>query len=124
MSQPLVSVICLCYNQARWVEDSIKSVLNQTYNNIQLIVVDDKSTDNSATVIRNLLADKPQIKFISNSKNLGNCKAFNRALKEAKGQYIIDLAADDVLLPNRITEGVNTFQKKDTIKDLVYLATI
>lgn len=106
MSLPRVTVICLCYNQERFVKESIRSVLNQTYPDIQLIVVDDASTDNSVEVIKESIAEHPQIQFLTLPENSGNCKAFNKALSVAEGEYIIDLAADDVLLPDRVEKGV------------------
>ncbi|MEX2235516.1 MAG: glycosyltransferase family A protein, partial [Cyclobacteriaceae bacterium] len=106
MSLPRVTVICLCYNQERFVRDAIFSVLSQTYSEIQLLVVDDASTDNSASVIKECVASYPEINFISLSKNSGNCKAFNVALLEAEGEFVIDLAADDILLPDRVSRGV------------------
>jgi len=112
MEKPLVSVVCLCYNQAQFVEEAIQSVLNQTYPNIQLIVVDDASTDNSVNVIKAVLATHPDVQFIALSKNLGNCRAFNEGMALTKGSFIIDLAADDVLLPERIEKGVNVLIEK------------
>ena len=106
MATPLVSVICLCYNQAQFVEEAIASVMQQNYSNIQLIVVDDASTDNSVSVIEACRKKYPDITFFPLVKNVGNCKAFNEALSYAEGDYIIDLAADDVLLPDRVTKGV------------------
>jgi glycosyltransferase involved in cell wall biosynthesis len=106
---PLVTVICLCYNHKDYVVESLMSVLNQHYNTIELIIVDDCSTDNSKSVIEKWLLDYPQILFIANDTNLGNTKSFNNALKTAKGDYIIDLAADDVLLPNCLTDQINCF---------------
>lgn len=111
MTKPLVTVICLCYNHARFVAEAIYSVLQQRYDRVQLIVVDDASTDNSATVIHDLVSKNPQITFIAQPQNTGNCKAFNRALRHAQGEYIIDLAADDVLLPGRIARGVSFFEQ-------------
>lgn len=110
-TNPLVTVICLCYNQGRFVKEALDSVLNQTYNNIQLIVVDDASTDESKSVIREIVSLHPHINFVSLATNVGNCRAFNKALELAKGDFIIDLAADDVLLPNRIERGVETFYR-------------
>jgi glycosyltransferase involved in cell wall biosynthesis len=106
MHGPLVTVICLCYNQQRFVEEAIESVLAQTYQNIELIIVDDASSDNSAATIKNIISKKSEIQFLPLSKNLGNCKAFNCALAISRGEYIIDLAADDILLPDRISKGV------------------
>jgi glycosyltransferase involved in cell wall biosynthesis len=106
MSFPRVTVICLCYNQARFVNDAIRSVFTQTYENVELIIVDDASTDNSVKEITNTLKDHTEVKFIQLSANKGNCRAFNHALSFATGEYIIDLAADDILLKERITKGV------------------
>lgn len=106
---PLVTVICLCYNHTDFVLESLRSVLNQQYKNIELLIVDDCSTDNSKSVIEKWLLDYPQIPFIANETNLGNTKSFNNALKIAKGEYIIDLAADDVLLSNCILQQIHCF---------------
>jgi glycosyltransferase involved in cell wall biosynthesis len=106
ISNPLVSVICLCYNHERFVEDAVLSVLNQDYQNIELIIADDCSSDNSVSVIKKLLAQNPEIKFIPNEENIGNCRTFNNAFKISSGEFIIDLAADDVLEPTRVNVGV------------------
>lgn len=111
MKGPLVSVICICYNHERFVQEALLSVFNQTYPDVELIVVDDASADNSVSVIKEVLAPYPEVKTIFLSVNQGNCKAFNQALKICKGEYIIDLAADDVLLPNRIKAGINALEK-------------
>lgn len=109
-SLPLVTVICLCFNHQKYVLESMNSVLAQSYSEIELIVIDDASTDNSQEVIRDFIQSHPQITFIPLETNLGNCAAFNKGLAIAKGKYIIDLAADDILLPNRITKQVETFE--------------
>ncbi len=106
MTNPLVTVICLCYNQSMFVQEALASVYAQTYGNVELIIVDDASTDNSAEVIHAFLRDKKFSHFIALKANLGSCKAFNIALKQARGTFVIDLAADDVLLPTRIEMGV------------------
>ncbi|MCC9063896.1 glycosyltransferase family 2 protein [Flavobacterium piscisymbiosum] len=106
---PLVSIICLCYNHEQFVVESLNSVLNQTYKNIELIIADDCSTDSSEKTIKNWLENYPDVPFISNETNLGNTKTFNKALKIAKGDYVIDLAADDVLLPNCVEKQIDTF---------------
>jgi hypothetical protein len=107
--KPLITIICLCYNQGEYVVESLRSVLNQDYQSIELIIVDDCSTDNSKTVIKKWLLDYPEIQFIVNKTNLGNTKSFNKALKLAKGDYIIDLAADDFLLHNCVSLQYNAF---------------
>lgn len=111
MTSPLATVICLCYNHSRFVEEAIESVLNQSYPNIQLIVVDDASTDSSVEVIKKIIEKHPNIEFLPLPTNLGNCKAFNKGLSPAKGDYLIDLAADDVLFPVRIETGIKALQQ-------------
>lgn len=106
---PLVSVICLCYNHEPFVIDSLNSVLNQTYKNIELIIADDCSKDGSGVIIKTWLENHPTVPFIQNEVNLGNTKTFNKALQLAKGEYIIDLAADDLLLPDCVEKQINTF---------------
>ncbi len=106
MEAPLVTVICLCYNHDRFVKESIESILFQTHPRVQLIVVDDASTDHSVEIIREAIKEHPEIVFIPLKENQGNCKAFNQGYALAKGDYIIDLAADDMLMPDRITLGL------------------
>ena len=106
MNSQLVSVICLCYNQARFIEEAVQSVLMQTHQTIQLIIVDDASTDNSPEMIGKIVSANPRIEYLLLKENLGNCAAFNRGLALVKGDFIIDLAADDILLPERVAAGV------------------
>lgn len=120
MQKPLVSVVCLCYNQASFVEEAITSVLTQTYPHIQLIVVDDASTDNSPVIIRSIVSKHPSIAYLLLPENLGNCRAFNRGLALAKGEFIIDLAADDVFMPERIERQVEFFSSLDASCGVVF----
>ena len=117
---PLISVICLCYNHSRFIEEAVDSVFAQSYKDIELIIVDDKSTDNSVDVIRSLIKKYPQIRFIKNDSNLGMCKSFNKALTETKGEFIIDLAADDIMLPERVEAQVLAFSKLKETYGVVY----
>lgn len=109
-NNPLVTIICLCYNHEAYVVESLNSVINQSYPSIELIIVDDCSTDSSKIIIETWLEKNPQIQFITNETNLGNTKSFNKALKLAKGEYVIDLAADDILLPNCVTLQLEGFK--------------
>lgn len=111
MYQPLVSVICLCYNHEKYVARAIASVFEQTYTNIELIVIDDASSDRSRKIIKKL-SEIHHFKAIYNDHNLGNCKSFNAGFRLSKGKYVIDLAADDVLLPERIKIGVEQLEEK------------
>jgi glycosyltransferase involved in cell wall biosynthesis len=107
MNKPLVSVICLCHNHERFVDQAIQSVFNQTYSSIQLIVLDDGSADGSVQKIISILSNKPEIVFVANKSNCGYVKSLTQALTHVKGEFIVDLAADDMLLPTRIEDGVN-----------------
>jgi len=118
--QPLVSVICLCYNHERFVAEAIQSVIDQTYASIQLIVVDDASTDSSPAIIIDLVAKYPFIETLLLKENLGNCRAFNRGLALARGEFVIDLATDDVLMPERIAQQVDLFLSLDNSYGVVF----
>lgn len=107
---PLVSVICLSYNHEAYVVEALNSVINQTYTNVELLIADDCSIDNSVRVIHDWLKNHPNVFFLANEKNLGNTKTFNQLAKKAKGEFIIDLAADDILLPNCVENQIKTFQ--------------
>ncbi len=110
MNQPLVSVICVCYNQARFVTEALDSVVAQTYQPIELIVIDDGSTDGSPKIIKQWIASHPQTVLLLNGTNIGYCKTFNKAAALARGKYLIDLSADDVLLPERVAVGVQVLE--------------
>lgn len=114
---PLVTVVCTCYNQGKYVTKSLNSVLRQTYKNIELIIVDDYSTDNSVDIIKQWISQKKIGTLIQNKSNLGLTKSFNNAFKKIKGEYFVDLAADDVLLPDSIETQISIFNsyKKDPI---------
>lgn len=110
-NNPLVTIICLCYNHAEFVIESLESALKQSHSKVELIIADDFSTDNSVEVIKSWLINHPEITFISNTINLGNTKTFNKCLAFAKGEYIIDLAADDVLLADCIKKQLIGFSE-------------
>ncbi len=109
MHNPLVTIICISYNHAAYIKDALHSVWDLDYPHIELIFVDDASTDNSQQIITELTADSA-ITCLLNTSNMGHCKAFNKALKLAKGEFVIDLAADDILLPNSVFQGVSCLQ--------------
>ena len=120
MPQPLVTIICLCYNHERFLREALDSVLAQTYANLELIVVDDMSTDNSVAIIQEYTRKYPQLNFISTGKNVGNTKAFNLGWRASKGEFVIDFATDDVLLSERVEKQVEAFSKVDQSYGVVY----
>lgn len=114
--QPLISVICLCYNHEKFVVGALNSVINQSYKNIELIIVDDCSEDQSQQLIEQWSL-RHNVRFIKNEINLGPTKAFNKALQHSKGDYIVDLAADDILNTDSIDKRLATF-KSSTLNNL------
>lgn len=104
LSSPKVSVIIPTYNRAHLIGDSIHSVLTQTYTNLEIIVVDDGSTDNTEEVIAVIL--DPRLRYIR-QPNRGRSNARNHALSLATGKYITFLDSDDLYFPNKIELQVN-----------------
>lgn len=83
----LVSVILPVYNGEKYLEQSIRSVLDQTYENLELIIVDDASTDNSLYIAQNLAREDSRIRIITNSENLKLPKSLNKGFEDANGEY-------------------------------------
>lgn len=106
---PLVSVIMPVYNSEKYLNEAIQSILNQTYENIELIIIDDCSTDFSKEIIKNINSEK--INFIKNEKNMGVSFTRNLGFKLAKGKYIALMDADDISLPTRIKMQVEFLEK-------------
>ncbi|NOU39392.1 MAG: glycosyltransferase [Ferruginibacter sp.] len=105
---PLVSVIIPCYNHEKYIKIAINSVLNQTYTNIELIVLDDGSTDNSVQIIKNLQV-KNNFFFIS-QQNIGLSKTLNKAIKEySNGEFVSILASDDYWKNDKIEKQIKFF---------------
>lgn len=120
MTFPLVSIVCICYNHENFVQDALFSVLQQTYKNIELIVINNGSTDNSEARILEVIAKNPEIKYIKINKVISLTKAFNLGFKKTSGDYLIDLAADDRLLNNCVEKQVMFFKKQNTNTALIF----
>lgn len=106
----LVSIIMPSYNTAEFIEQTIKSVLAQTYKNWELIIVDDCSTDNTDEAVEQFLTDK-RIKYLKNKHNSGAAVSRNRALREVKGKWIAFLDSDDLWMPEKLMLQI-MFMKK------------
>lgn len=111
-----VSIVIPCYNQAEYVADSLNAALNQDYENIELIIVDDGSVDGSSDII-DQYANKRNVKIIRNQINSGVSVSLNSAIAVCSGKYISVCAADDILLPNKISDQVAVM---DSNPDLVF----
>ncbi len=97
---PLVSIAMPVYNGERFITEAIASILNQTYKNIELLIIDDGSTDNSMALVGSFSDDR--IRIFKNDKNCGVSYTRNRALDLAKGEYLAWMDCDDISLPNKI----------------------
>lgn len=106
----LVSIIMPSYNTGKFIENTIKSVLAQTYTNWELILVDDRSTDNTDDVVAAFLNDT-RIRYIKNEKNSGAAVSRNRALREAKGKWIAFLDSDDLWMPEKLEKQILFMEK-------------
>ena len=109
---PLVSAIVLCYNQARFVVECLEGIKAQDYPNLELIVNDDASTDDSVAVIEAWLAKHRDVphQFLRSQVNQGICRSLNNALGRASGKYVSGIAADDVWLPSKLRGQVHLLE--------------
>ncbi len=101
---PKVSVCIPSYNHARYIGSCIESVLSQTFNDFELVIVDNCSEDDTEEVVRNY--SDPRIRFSRNERNLGLVRNWNRCLDLARGEYVVILPADDLLLPRMLERSV------------------
>jgi len=111
---PTVSVIIPTYNRAHLVGRAIRSVLNQTYQDFEIIVVDDGSTDNTEEVVKGFNDDR--IRYIWHDENRGGAAARNTGIKAAQGEYIAFLDSDDEWLPEKLEKQVKAFE--DALPDV------
>ena len=111
--QPLVSIIISCYNHQNYITQCIESIVHQTYTNIELIVIDDGSTDNSADILKQL-SQKYHFSF-ERQANMGLTKTLNKAIDKAKGKYIAPLGSDDYLMLDKTEKQVRYLEEHQDI---------
>ena len=109
---PLISILMPLYNSEQWIEKTINSCQSQTYQNWELIVVDDGSKDHSAYIVEQLARSDSRIK-LQRQINQGACAARNMAFKISKGQYIMYLDADDLISKNKLESQIAALESKD-----------
>lgn len=108
--EDLVSIITPTYNCAEYIKETIKSVLNQTYQNWEMIIVDDASKDNTEEVVKSIQDER--IKYIKLLENSGAAVARNVAMNNAKGKYMAFLDSDDIWEKNKLEKQIN-FMKEN-----------
>lgn len=122
MSMPdhpgIVSIIMPAYNSARTLEDAASSVLEQTYENIELLIADDDSSDDTSEICQALASKDSRVHVITNTSNQGALKTRLKAVKEAKGEWIAFLDSDDLWKPDKLSKQLAL--RDDTGCDLVY----
>lgn len=107
--EPFVSVIIPTYNREKIISDSISSVLNQTYKNFELIIVDDCSTDNTVDVVKKI--NDPRIVILRQPKNMGACAARNRGIDESRGSIIAFQDSDDLWNERKLERQISELYK-------------
>ncbi|MFY1636623.1 glycosyltransferase family 2 protein [Solwaraspora sp. WMMB335] len=116
---PTVSVIIPCYNYGHFLPESVPSALSQEGVQVEVIIVDDASTDDSAAVAEKFAGADPRVRVVRHQKNTGHVVAFNDGLAEASGAYIHRLDADDLLTPGALARAVALFEHQPSV-GLVY----
>ena len=108
---PLVSILIPSYNHELYISEAIESSLNQTYENFEILILDDGSTDSSVSIIKEYVNKHPdKIKFFE-QENSGLAKTFNKLINLSQGKYLSLMASDDVLYPTKIEKQVAVFSK-------------
>jgi teichuronic acid biosynthesis glycosyltransferase TuaG len=110
----LVSVIMCSYNHEKYLGESIDSVLNQTFPDLELIIADDYSTDTSPKIVASYQEKDPRVHGIFHQKNMGITQTLNDCLDQAKGKYISFLDSDDLWVKNKLERQVELLKKDDT----------
>lgn len=118
-TSPLVSVIIPAYNAEQFIEETLRSARRQTYRNLEILVVDDGSTDATPELVAHMAAGDPRIQLIR-QENGGVVRARNRALEEARGRYVAPLDADDLWFPEKIERQVRALEDAGPSAGLAY----
>lgn len=118
MEKPLISVIIPIYNCEKWINETIESVLKQTYKELEIIVINDCSTDNSGKIIEEYQKKDSRIKILQNPINKGVADTRNYGISQAKGEYIALLDGDDIWMEEKIEKQLYIAKKKNA--DIVY----
>lgn len=116
----LVSVLIPVFNHEQYIEECLTSIKNQTYSNIEILICDDGSKDNSLSIVKSWCLQYPELHVkIFSQENKGVCNTLNRLLDEASGEFITICASDDALLPNSISLRLEVMLSTPTIEAVI-----
>lgn len=116
-----VSVVLGAYNAEKYLALAVESILRQSFGDFELILIDDKSTDSSAGIMKRYAGQDPRVVVLENEENLGLTKSLNRGLAVAKGEYIARMDGDDIALPHWLENQVRFL---DTHPDYTFVSCI
>jgi teichuronic acid biosynthesis glycosyltransferase TuaG len=111
--RPLISVIVPCYNMERFITDTLNSVINQTFTDWELLIVDDSSSDDTLKIIRTFCEKDPRIHFATQIQHGGIAKARNQCIQMAKGKFFAFLDADDLWHPNKLEQQLKFMTERN-----------
>ena len=109
---PLISIITPAYNAARFLPTTVASVAKQTFSDVEMIIVDDNSSDNTPELMSQLMAKHSFIRYFRNSRNKGPAFCRNLAIRKARGEYIAFLDSDDLWFPQKLEKQINFMRQK------------
>jgi len=109
LPDPKISVVMAVHNGGPYLEEAIRSIFQQTYQNYEFLIIDDASTDETTRILKNL--DDFRVRVITNKENLGLTKSLNLGISEARGEYIARMDADDLSLPHRLEKQLEFLEK-------------
>lgn len=115
LSKPLISIVIPCFNQEDYLEKTVKSALSSTYQPIEIVVVNDGSTDSSEGIAKRLAENHPEVTLI-NQINSGVSRARNNGISHAKGKYILPLDGDDLISENYVSDAIRILEEHQEIK--------
>jgi glycosyltransferase involved in cell wall biosynthesis len=113
MINPKITVLMLAYNSSKYITQSIKSILRQSYNDFEFLIVYDESVDNTFEIINEYAVNDARIKIIKNENSRGIVGAANTGLKYAAGEYVARLDSDDIALPDRLEKQIAFMEKNN-----------
>lgn len=119
---PLITIGITCFNAEDTIKNAIQSGFDQDYPNIELVIIDDQSTDNSVEIIKELIKDKSNARLYQHEVNTGVPGALTSAIRQAKGEFIAFIDSDDISRPDRLQKQLDrilNFEKKHKTQDIV-----